>query len=172
MIDNQQGICKEIRKFYNNLYTTENIEDRKIDRYLESIEIKDKLSDGDKQLCEGMLSLEECEISVFKMKKDKSPGYDGLTVEFYQKFWKHIGNHVVNAWNEGYVNGELSDTQKHGVVSLIYKKDDPQKLRNWRPISLLNIDYKIAAYSLACRLKEVMPNIINTNKNGYIKTDL
>lgn len=54
-------------------------------------------------------------------------------------------------------------------MTLIYKKGNEQNLENWRPISLLNIDYKIAAYVLATRLKPLMENIIHTDQNAYIK---
>ena len=50
---------------------------------------------------------------------------------------------------------------------LFMKKGNAALLENWRrPISLLNIYYKIAAYSLATRLKTVMPKIIHTDQNG------
>lgn len=108
-------------------------------------------------------------MQYFICEKNRSPGADGLSVEFYQCFWGEIKEIVVSALNEGFEMGELSDLQKHGLVSLIYKKNDPLLLKNWRPITLLNSDYKIAAYVLANRLKKVMQNCIHTDQNGYIK---
>ena len=58
------------------------------------------------------------------------------------------------------------------MVSLIYKKNDALDLKNWRPITLLNIDYKIAAHALAERLKTVISKIIDTDQNGYLKIGL
>ena len=55
------------------------------------------------------------------------------------------------------------------MLSLIFKKGDRDLLKNWRPISLLNIDYKIAAFALAQRLHHVLPKIINSDQNGYVK---
>lgn len=64
------------------------------------------------------------------------------------------GEIVIGSLNNCYRRGELiSNSQKRGIVSLIYKKNDPLNLRNWRPISLLNTDYNIAAYALASRIK-------------------
>lgn len=113
--------------------------------------------------------MKECEEALSCMKMDKSPGSDGLTVEFYKAFWNKIGNTVLRALNSCYSRGELSTSQRKGIISLIYKKNDPLNLRNWRPITLLNTDYKIAAHALASRIKPLMPKIISTDQNGYIK---
>ena len=76
---------------------------------------------------------------------------------------------VINSLNEGYVKGELSQLQKQGVLSLLFKKGDPENLENWSPISLLNTDYKILTRTLAIRLQKVLPKIINLDQQGYLK---
>ena len=103
------------------------------------------------------------------MKLNKSPGLDGLTVEFYRNFWPYIKCIVVKVFNSCYKYQELTDSQKIGVISLIYKKNDPLNLDNYRPITLLNVDTKIIAYSLAQRIKPVLAKIIHSDQNGYIK---
>ena len=55
------------------------------------------------------------------------------------------------------------------MLSLLFKKNDKHLLKNWRPISLLNTDYKILAHILANRLKSVIGKLIHTDQNGYIK---
>ena len=65
--------------------------------------------------------------------------------------------------------GELSSSQKKGILSLLYKKNDKSKLANWRPISLLNTHYKILAHVLANRLKKVINKLIHTDQTGYLK---
>ena len=65
--------------------------------------------------------------------------------------------------------GELSSTQKEGVITCIPKGDKPKQfLKNWRPISLLNISYKLAASCIANRLKSVLPSIINHEQTGFL----
>ena len=60
--------------------------------------------------------------------------------------------------------------QKRGIISLIPKKDKDKKyLKNWRPISLLNNDYKIVTKALALHLEKVLPTIISPNQTGYVK---
>ena len=77
---------------------------------------------------------------------------------------------MVDSFNYAFENGSLSITQKLGVISLIPKKDkDKNYLKNWRPISLLNNDYKIAAKASALRLEKVLPTIISSSLTGYVR---
>ncbi len=74
----------------------------------------------------------------------KSSGIDGFTVDFYKFFWKNISQLVLNSINMGFDSGEMSITQRHGIITLLPQKDkDILELKNWRPISLLNQDYKL-----------------------------
>ena len=83
------------------------------------------------------------------MKNMRSPGSDGFTTEFFKVFWKDLGHFVVRSINYAYDVGELSVTQKQGIITCLPKEDKPRHyLKNWRPISLLNIVYKIASESV------------------------
>ena len=69
---------------------------------------------------------------------------------------------VISSFNYAYDNGELSIDQKHGIISLTPKKDKNRLfLKNWRPIALLNSDYKLLEKILAIRLKKVIDELIN-----------
>ena len=63
----------------------------------------------------------------------------------------------------------MSYTQRKGVIILSYKKGDRADLDNWRPISLLNYDYKICTMALSLRLHKVLDKMINSEQTGYIK---
>ena len=77
------------------------------------------------------------------MKNDKSPGSDGFTSNFFKVFWGKLGHFVVRALNCSFTNGELSITQKQGIITCIPKENSlKQFLKNWRPITLLNSVYK------------------------------
>ncbi|PJE77613.1 hypothetical protein CI610_03460 [invertebrate metagenome] len=160
---------KEIETFYSKLYSSDGIDKREVTAYIDNCEVQYTLSEEENVTCEGELKLEECTAAVKNFKPNKSPGSDGLSGEFYKTFWDDISDIVLGSLNDGYRKGELSNTQKLGVVTLIYKKNDPLLLQNWRPITLLNLDYKIAAYVLASRLKPLMKKLVSTDQNGYIK---
>ena len=61
-------------------------------------------------------------------------------------------------------------SQRRGIIKLIPKKDaDPNLIKNWRPLTLLNCDYKIASKAIANRIKTVLPELISDDQLGFIK---
>ena len=128
------------------------------------------LDDTDMNICEGKLLITECFDALSKMSKNKSPGNDGLSSEWYLLFWPKIGSFLVNVLNEGLDKGELSSSQRQSVITLIEKGGkDRCKLQNWRPISLLNVDYKIASKTLTMRVEKVIHKLINVDQSGFVK---
>lgn len=95
------------------------------------------------------------------MAKRKAPGSDGLPLEFYVKFWEVVGEDLVCVLNSCYNDGSLSLSQRSGVISLSFKKGDRLDIHNWRPISLLNVDYKLASRVIAGRLLNVIHLVVN-----------
>ena len=104
------------------------------------------------------------------MANNKSPGNDGFTKEFYVCFWGELGSFLVRTLNFCHEVGELTSSQRQGVISLIEKKDkDKRYIKNWRPISLLNVDLKIASKALAARIKKVIGSVILYDQTAYVK---
>ena len=62
----------------------------------------------------------------------------------------------------------LPNSTRNGIITLIFKKGDKDRITNYRPISLLNIDYKIISSTLAYKLKKVIPSLINSVQRGFI----
>ena len=115
-------------------------------------------------------TISECFKSLQLFQNNKSPGNDGLTVEFYKAFWQVVGKIMVDSLNYSYDHGELSNSQKQAIITLIEKKDkDKRYLSNWRPISLINVDVKIGSKAIAKRLETVLPGIIHYNQCAYVK---
>ena len=114
--------------------------------------IKSRLSQVLAGLCEGPLTLEECHRAFLGMVWGKTPGLDGLPMEFYLVFWDLLGADLMEVLNSCYRSGRLSPSQESGVISLTFKKGDRLDPKNWRPISHLGGDYTIASHAIAGRL--------------------
>ena len=71
--------------------------------------------------------------------------------------------------NDGFENGEMSITPKQGVITCIPKEGkDKRFLKTWRPVTLLNIPYKIASSCFAQRFKSVLPMIMHEDQKGFL----
>ena len=104
------------------------------------------------------------------VQNNKSPGDDGFTKEFYEAFFDLLGNALLESFNAGFENGTLSVSQRRGIISLIPKDENNlTTLSNWRPITLLNVDYKILAKVIAKRIESVLPKLIHSDQTGFIK---
>ena len=139
---NQNEIQKAQKDFYSKLYEKQKEQNSSINFFNDSI---NKLTDLDKNKCEGKLTEYECSIALKDMKNQKSPGSDGISTEFYKIFWKDIKTFLINSFNYSFDHNNLTELQKQGLITLIPKQcKDSTLLANWRPITLLNVDFKIA----------------------------
>ena len=79
-------------------------------------------------------------------------------------FWTDIKDIFMDVFNEILTKEQLSETQRVNTIRIIYKKGDPTEIKNYRPISLLNVDLKIITKALAIRLADALPDIIHNNQ--------
>ena len=120
--------------------------------------------------CEGAISVNECVEVLKSFPNGKSPGNDGIPTEFYKCFWPQLSPLLVEVYNESFQAKKLPLSQTQAVISLLEKKDsDRTLLKNWRPISLLNVDYKIMSKVIAYRVKKVLTELIHTDQTAYVK---
>ena len=128
------------------------------------------LNDTSRNICEGIIEERECMEILKEMKLNKSPGNDGLSAEFYITFWPVIGDLVLASFNEAFKKGELAASQRQAVITLLQKEGkDANYIKNYRPISLLNVDYKLLSKILSKRLQKVLHEIIAPDQLGYVK---
>jgi mannosylglycoprotein endo-beta-mannosidase len=174
IITDQKGIMENINSFYQNLYSENNINfDNNVfdtfDEFLNSIDIP-KLPEASKDLLDQPICKNELGSTLVSMKQNKTPGYDGLPLELYVVFWPDICDMLISSYNYSMENGILSPSQRNGIITLIPKKEkDPLEIKNYRPISLLTVDYKLFAKTLANKLKLYMGNLIDNDQSGFLK---
>ena len=119
----------------------------------------------DEPIDAGSLSLDELTNSVKSLNTGKPPGSDGLSVEFYLHFWETLGPLLLRVSNQCFSDGELCGSMKGSVTRLIFKKrGDIKHLKNWRSISLLNVDYGIISKAIISRLSKGLEYIVHADQ--------
>ena len=141
-----------------------------LDRFLDKLNLKN-ISDTDKLLLDEPITIKEIEKAFKELNKDSSPGYDGLTMEFYETFFDDIKLTLFEYYNFCFNLEKLSESTQIGLISLVHKGKSlsREEVGNWRPITLSNIDYKIIAKLLSNRLKSVVSSIVGRQQQGFIK---
>ena len=156
----------ELRKahedFYSLLFAEESV-NLETQNHLLSF-FSRRLSDHDRDVCEGALLPDEATEVVGLSNHIKAPGPDGLSAGFYLTFWLRLGPLLVEVFNEGLHASQLCDSMKTSITCLVYKKDDRRNLKNWRSISLLNFDYKICSKAISLRLSKVLDFIVDPDQ--------
>ena len=151
-------------KFYTKLFKKSTINTAKQNKLLKKI--SKKLSLNDRHSLDRLLTLEELEKAVMSLANGKSPGPDGITSEFYKKFWYLIKDKFLDYINTAKKLG-FRDLRNRSSTTLIYKhKGELYKLDNYRPIALINIDIKILTKVLSNRLRPVLPSIIHHSQTA------
>lgn len=111
---------------------------------------------------------EEVKKALFHMYPDKSPGPDGMSPGFYQKFWHILGGDIVNIVKQFFSTGHIDHNLRGTNIALIPKKRNPTSMTDLRPISLCNVVHKIISKVLANRLKKIIDLIISDTQSAFI----
>ena len=158
----------EIHNFYANLYDKDS-GSIPSDEFLKGINSK-MLTDEQRERLDTKITITEYFDGLRSFEKNKTPCNDGLTIEFYLAFWDLVGECLVDALTFAQEQGQLSTSQKQAMITLLEKKDEDRRfIKNWRPISLIHVDVKIASKAIARRLESILPELIHPNQNGFIK---
>ena len=167
--DKQQDILREVYSYYANLYKFQYISDvHKLFCDISSDHVQ-KLIPEDADSLEGEIQYSEIIVALKEMKNNKAPGQDGFTVELFKFFFNDLGPYFLKSVNHAYKVGDISMTQKLGIITLIPKGDKSRHyLKNWRPISLLNVTYKLLSRCLANRLVKILPKLIHTDHKSFL----
>ena len=183
---NSQKMTQIAATYHNNLQfegqDPRNIENSaKLNASLNNLKMK--LSDENKSKLREKITEEEVRYAIKKTNNEKAPGLDGIPIEL----WKSMDDQyksdksnpkkkcniiwcLTQAFSDVETNG-INPTSKfnEGCISPIYKKKDPDDIANYRPITLLNTDYKIFTKALSLKLADAAPSIIHPDQAGFLK---
>ena len=160
-----QEILREQMTFYEDLYK----EDTNVKFTLEN-HYEVKVPEEIKLMQEQQITMEDLQVAIKGMKNNKTPGEDGLSVDLYKVFWYRIKDLFYNMTIECYSSSLLHNTARRGILNLIPKANkDPRLIKNLRPITLLNTDYKIIEKAIANKMLPALESIIHTDQRGFMK---
>ena len=90
--------------------------------------------------------------------------------EFYKMFWAKLKFFVLRAYNYSFLKCSLPLSLRQTIISCLPKGNKQRDLlKNWRPISLSSVLFKIASSCIAARLKPLLPKLIDNAQTGFIK---
>ena len=163
IICNPAAIMKMQKDYYQELYTAdENSE------FVCEVEI-DTVVTEECGLNENQFTMEEMKDAVKQLKNGSCPGSDGLPIEVYKILWRELHEPLYEAVCLMYAQERIHTTGKLGVLNLIPKGDkDTRYLKNMRPITLLNSDYKVIEKMVANRLIPALQIVIHEDQKGFL----
>ncbi|PNY14389.1 cysteine-rich receptor-like protein kinase [Trifolium pratense] len=111
----------------------------------------------------------EVKLTVWDCDSYKSPGSDGINFGFIKDFWAELRGDMMHFIFYFHRNGRLTKGINSTFIALIPKTDSPQRLNDFRPISLVGSLYKILAKVLANRLHQVIGSVISESRTAFVK---
>ena len=168
-LSKQEEIMKEVHSHLKNELKSKGICEEDLLTLLQTppAEI---LSEDDNELLEGKIRNDEVVAAIRSFEKHKTPGKDGIPIEFYKVFEAELSPLLTEVYNNCYDEGELINSMYEGVIKQVFKeKGDKEDLANWRPLTMLNVDYKILAKVLLNRMKLVAGKIVSLDQTCSVK---
>ena len=169
-INEQDMIDKTVQDFYKKLYekgdSKINSNPGLIDNFLGHMPM---LNETNIKMVNCPITVEEL-FSTLKTCKDSAPGPDGIPYSIIKLTWRFFGPILLDAWKYSIERGELTHSHENSYLKLLPKEGkDLKLLKNWRPITLSNCDFKVITKTLAHKLTDGVKNIIGENQTAYVK---
>ena len=126
LVIDQHEILNETKLYYEDLYESKDSQLTDIDLFelFRNIDTK-KINKVESDSIEGPITYPEAASVLRAMSNNRSPGSDGFSAEFFKMFWKKMGQFKVRSVNYGFSKGELSITQREGIITCIPKENKP-----------------------------------------------
>ena len=162
-VSDDDSISHTLHDFYKTLYTKRPTDPVHQNYFLD--QLTPRLTPAQALSLDQPLTSHELHHTIQQMGLNKSPGCDGLPVEFYLTFWPVVADVMTDLANYVFLTGgSLNYTQSSAILTLLFKEGDKLDLANWRPLSLLTADYKILAKSIATRIRPFLATLIQSDQ--------
>ena len=170
LIDKREDILKELLTFYESLYS-ENQQccEKDCCDFIRTLSLP-SINEAKLFECEKPITDNECQQAILQLANNKSPSFDGFSTEFYKTFWTEIKSLFMECLDFSKLTNQLSESQYEGVITLLLKPGkDKLSPSNYRPITLLNCNYKIISKVMTNRMHPFLNDLIKKEQNGFMK---
>jgi len=116
------------------------------------------------------LSINELDVALSQCKNGTACGMDGISYKFLKTYWRYLKYPLLKYARHCFRQGRLTTSFRSAAIKLIPKKGDCTKIKNWRPISLLNCSYKVVSRAINNRLKKVTDRITSRAQKGFTES--
>lgn len=155
-------MCGMVKSYFNEIYTCQLQQPEPGSNLFDNLL---QLDNPIKAQLDQPYSLLELTSALESLNKGKATGSDGLTPEFYLAFWFEIKFIFKEMVEKSLAKGILPRTVRTSIGSLLFKGGESTNLSNWRPISLMNTDYKIISKCIARRISDVIGNLVHNDQS-------
>jgi hypothetical protein len=164
----QEALKEEASRFFNTFF--QDTGQNTIEDQIATVRLYPRLVTEEEVInLEKPCSSEEL-LEVLKgFSKDKSPGPDGWTVEFFLHFFDLVGKDLLDAVEESRQCGEVIRSLNSTFIALIPKVNSPSSFGDFRPIALCNLCYKIIAKIIARRIRPILSRSLSEEQLGFLK---
>jgi hypothetical protein len=122
------------------------------------------VSEEENEILTALFGEEEVKMAVFDIEHNKAPGPDDFPSEFYQFFWEIVKLDLMNLFYEFYAGRLSIHSLNFGVITLLPKVDNAARIKQYKPICLLNMSFKIFTKVLNNRILKVVDKLIGPSQ--------
>ncbi|KAL4370540.1 hypothetical protein AHAS_Ahas06G0076000 [Arachis hypogaea] len=166
--EEEEKIEEVMVEYYDNIFRSEGVEEA---RQAANI-VKNRIDAEKREFLDQPFTVEEVTQALKQMHPTKAPGPDGMPALFYQKMWRIVGNdisdYVLNILNHEADPSPINSTH----ICMIPKIKTPRYAKDFRPISLCNVIFKLVTKTIANRLKQILPDIVGEFQSAFVQDRL
>lgn len=165
-----EDIQNIFESYYNNLYSQPQAAELvTVSDFLSSLDLPSVGTEQNKIMTQDITD-EEINRAISRLKTGKMPGADGYPAAWYRIFRKTLVPVLKKCFNYVLRGGETPLSWRQAIISVIPKPGkDKTQCSSYRPISVLNIDYRLFASILAKRMEDIVPDLIDPDQTGFVK---
>ena len=169
IVDDPDEINKMVEDFYKKLYERGDSKLGNLSKVNSFLQNMEKPNNTNIENITIPLTLSDLQTTLNSC-KDSSPGPDGIPYSLIKLTWSYFGPILLDSWNYSVLTGNLTHSHEDSYLKLLPKEGkDPKLLKNWRPITLSNCDFKVITKTLANRLSKNLNEVISQSQTAYMK---